>query len=267
MMKTNLSHLIQTHYPECNCMERYLDYGSLGYYIGQHFDLDELSELPRTVLANFEREMLEYEKSPISFDTHKENAFAFLDQQRNFFNGHFGSLCMESTLIRDQLKSIVSLSNAKYLVITTDSEPLGHMDTESENASRTDLESLEGKERERERERERESEQQHPDFIQKPYLGVEVLCKTYEDMKVFVDRLNDIMIASRVHLVTNASHDITQSFDIPVFYVSFMFAATTPEFERTQSKSHEISMWKQSFEHMKYQWWNDVYDIIKKCVN
>ena len=110
MTKTNLSHLINTHYPECNCKERYLDYGSLGYYVGQYFVLEELSEQSRRVSVKYQKEMMQYERVAISFETHRNNAFEFLDERRNFFNGHFGPLCKETTLIRNELKSIVSLT-------------------------------------------------------------------------------------------------------------------------------------------------------------
>ena len=107
----------------------------------------------------------------------------------------------------------------------------------------------------------------HQDFIQKPYLGLEVLSNNYEDIIEFVARINDIISTTKyVHLVTNASHDITQSFQTPVFYVSLMFAVTTPEFEPVDSEDTEIHIWKQTFEHMKYRWWKDVYHIIENCV-
>lgn len=245
MIKTELSHHINTHFSECNCMERYLESDTVGYQVGkQQFEMDELSVLFSSSHQSYQTEMIQYEKNPVSLETHLKNAFEFLDGGRHFFNGHFGPLCAESSRIRDELKLIVSLSNAQYLVITTDSEPLGHMSS----ADRSWLDQ---------------------DYIQKPYLGLEVLSKSYDAILEFIARINEIMTTSSnyIHLVTStrASHDISQSFDVPVFYVSLMFAVTTPEYI-LPSEDQEEDAWTRTFEYMKHKWWDEVHSIIEKCV-
>lgn len=223
--------------------ERYIDIEDhnvfIFYLIKNYTETLDLNK--NLVSPSYEEEMNMDEKKPITLNDFLTKALEFILDNGLYFNSHYGPICEETKLIIPQLYNIISKSNKNYTVVTSDSQPFGCIP----------------------------KSERFEEYIQKPYVGVQILSYSKEKVLNCTERLNDQMKRYRyIHLIHHGGYSVYQTFSKQVYYISFMFGVTTPDYypDYKEDILKDLKSWENCFDYVKNKWWDDIANIIETCV-